>query len=179
MEGLGFNANLYKGSKRVAFAIDSGDGGEVIIRWEDRGSKEVEITARSFSGEEYTYGGTPEEKILNELLAKGTMKEEATLGAAGENFESVDIFIDRLVFEYELRKRLLKACKSRICYRLKTNRKGEYYSFKGEYSDQVKSELEHDLGDNLDIIYNEWFITNKGCPIPRQVDIQPEPLYKR
>jgi hypothetical protein len=32
-DGCGFNANLYRGSKKVAALIDSGNGGEVSIEW--------------------------------------------------------------------------------------------------------------------------------------------------
>lgn len=36
MEGNGFNADLYRGKKKVAFCIDEGCGGEVMIHWADR-----------------------------------------------------------------------------------------------------------------------------------------------
>ncbi len=62
MEETGFNANLYRGSKKIASVIDSGDGGETNVRWLDHGSGGVVISGRNFSGGVHVFRGTPEEK---------------------------------------------------------------------------------------------------------------------
>ena len=41
MEGYGFNATLYNGSKRIAFVIDEGRGGGLLFRYFDMANGKV------------------------------------------------------------------------------------------------------------------------------------------
>ncbi len=155
MEGYGYNATLYREKKKVATVIDSGDGGETMINWEDRLAKRVELTGRNFSGKEFTYDGTPEEKILIELLAKEPMKKDDDGIMTDGYSETEDMFIGSLVTDYEMKKELRRLCKGNVCYKLKSDPAGTYYARKATYSEKAKAILEQEHGDNLDIIYNE------------------------
>ena len=67
-EGQGFECTLYRNGKSVAKVVNTADGGEIDIYWNDTKAGRVEINTINYMEEPHTYNGTPEEKILMEYL---------------------------------------------------------------------------------------------------------------
>jgi len=162
-DGYGLNANLYKGKKKVATILDTGDGGEMDINWVDFKEDEVEITETGFSGEKNTYPGTPEQKILIDLISKEPPQkygEEYSKVLGEEYYLTIDTFINEMVEEQQRVKKIKSLCKKNVCFKLKSNKPNHCSSFKGEFTPQIKKHIEDKFGDDLMEIYNE---TICGC----------------
>lgn len=67
-EGYGFNAELHYRGRKVAFVIDSADGGCYNWYWEDTETDRVEVNTITESGKPTRYQGTPEEKRLCDAI---------------------------------------------------------------------------------------------------------------
>ncbi len=74
----------------------------------------------------------------------------------------VDLFIEKLIIDYHRRKSFSRLCKTNICFNLKSQKPREYFTRKGEYTPKVKAALEKAHGDDLAVIYNEWFFEKGG-----------------
>jgi len=163
-DGYGLNANLYKGKKNVATIFDAGDGGEMDINWVDFKEDEVEITETGFSGEKNTYPGTPEQKILIDLISKEPPQkygEEYSKVLGEEYYLTVGTFISDMRDEYENVKKIKSCCRKNVCFRLKSTDENTFVSYKGDYSPAEKKYLEEEYGDDLLEIYNERFTKKK------------------
>jgi len=111
MEGHGFNASLYRNGKKVAFVIDSAQGGCFDFQWTDWEEPKVDINIISYKGEPHTFQGTPEEKILTELV-ETLPKAKSEVFPDGVK-ETVDGFVAILIDQFERKKwlkRNLKKC---------------------------------------------------------------------
>jgi hypothetical protein len=131
MEGPGFNATLYRDKKKVAFVIDSAQGGDYDYQWYDKS----------------------EEKILRDYCAslpKYTMYDT-------EMSVSPDSLLAELVDAYENGKRFTRLCKTSTLFRLKGDNEGEYRSYKHPYSDVMEKMLREKYGDTIIEILNEKY----------------------
>lgn len=122
MEGTGFNANLYRGNKKVAFVIDDAQGGELRYEWEDYKAERVRIYGKNYAGEEFTYKGTPEEKLLVEYAA-------SLPGLKHGGIEipcSPDLLIEELINKAENRKHLKKLSKTKTLFKYEHDKDGQW-----------------------------------------------------
>ena len=115
MEGQGFNADLYKDGKKIAFVMDSAQGGCLDFEWIDR----------------------KEEKIINDYAK--TLPKSKTFGIEIEM--DADIIIDNLVNDYLLDKEYKRKCKNNVVFKTKEDEEGSYNVVKAEYNPDIKKRL--------------------------------------
>jgi len=95
IEGQGYNANLYRNGKKVAFVIDAGDGGCVTIQWASEEAKdnqqqyldEMNAMADGFAGE------TAHEYFITCLVEKWDMNiraKKSVVFRKRPNYSSLD-----------------------------------------------------------------------------------------
>ena len=134
MEGYGFNANLFRGKKKVASAIDSGDGGEVNIRWLDRQDN-------------------TEENLLKEHLAKLPKVKTEWTGCGDLEIDEgwfVSECVTKWEHEKEIRK-MVKQCKIKTLYRNSNHKNGQYGILSAPCDDQVRNWLKNKYGNDIEI----------------------------
>lgn len=148
MDGFGYNAELCRDGKPVAFVIDGGNGGSIEIQWKDTQANRVKINIITSDGKPYTYSGTPEEAILAEHLK--TLPTEILDGI--EISVCKDIFIGELVDEFENDKRYRRLCKKSTLYR----KGGNVYSIKTPYNSQVANMLREKHPDLTEILNEKY-----------------------
>lgn len=132
MEGIGFNASLYQGGKKIAFVIDDATGGDLQIQWHDKTAKTALL------------------EYINTL-------PDCDIDGTGEHLVSmsVDIFISELVNQHMERQQKRRWCKNATVFRVKGDRQGEYRKVPVPYSSAVKAKLIEEYGDDLEEIVNE------------------------
>lgn len=103
-EGYGFNAELQRGGKPIAFVIDEANGGMYHFEWNDCGEPRIEVESQRLDGSPLILKCTPEEATLREHI-KGKsvrmMDKDFTL--------DIDMFVGILVDEWETQKRNKRA----------------------------------------------------------------------
>lgn len=105
MEGDGFNANLYLGSKKVAFVMDSAFGGDYTYEWV---SKE-------------------DETVFGAFLLTLPLVDMSEFGPEFEPFNvTPDIFMGELVGKFEEEREKRGWCRKSIVYRLKGDAIGRW-----------------------------------------------------
>jgi hypothetical protein len=154
MEGLGFNASLYRDDKKVAFVVDSAQGGCLDFEWVDSQEPAVNINITNRDGLHHTYKGTPEEKILAEYV--NSLPKIKFFGK-GLKVDS-DMFVTKLVEDSENEKRLKRMCRTKTLVRTKECKDEEYYSYNTPFTPKTKEFITNEHGDNLIEIINERFI---------------------
>lgn len=153
-EGGGYNADLYRGKKKVATVIDQGDGGEPYIYWVDVEAKIVPITITNHKDEKCTFHGTPEQKLFKEHLETLPLQKEFDM----ELRVSDDWFLSALVEAYEEGEQLRKWCKKKTVLKLNGQGDGEYSVLPQPYDHNQKASWEKVMGDKLVEIINERFL---------------------
>ena len=113
-EGHGFNASLYRDGKKVAFIIDSAQGGCYDFQWTDW--KEPKVNIINHKGKPYTFLGTPEEKILYKLVEK-LPKTKSEIFPDGMK-ETIDGFVAKIIDDFELKQKLKRACKKSYLFQI-------------------------------------------------------------
>lgn len=146
MEGCGgFNATLYRDGKKVAFVINSDDGG--CYQWEFGGYKSEE--ARRIAREE-------EAKL--KALCESIPPEPIKFGDETHMMDcDMDTFIAALVGEWEETNYWRKKCKTHTCVILKSHTDGQYIHWKLPYDARIKKHILEKYGDDLKEIVNERF----------------------
>jgi uncharacterized protein YodC (DUF2158 family) len=148
-EGHGFNAELLKDGQPVAFVMNAADGGPYDIEWYDRSNPKVEVTNPE-NGHKYRV--SPEEAALLDHT------KDMVFDMLGHDRKplhmGIDGYIEELVLAQTERKRLERACKTKTAFRLKAQRKGDYYTLNTPYTPQVHAHLVSKYGDQLEIVYN-------------------------
>ena len=134
MEGGGYNCDLYRDGIKVAEIIQSGDGGETNIQWTVKGEADK---LREHTKDMYY---PPELLDCKERPLKMGM----------------DGFIEELVIQFEVNKKLARAVKTKTCFRRKGQNPGDYYTYNRMFSAEVKANLQEKYPD-LEVIYNEQF----------------------
>ena len=119
-EGHGFNASLYRDGKKVAFIIDSANGGEYDYQWSDWKEPKVDINVTSWmNGEPITFKGTPEEKILYEHIE--TLPPIAPDDIITQEMKmDKDIFVSRLIEKYESERWMKRQLKNKFLFQIGT-----------------------------------------------------------
>lgn len=155
MDCPGFNATLYRDGVKVAFLIDDGNGGEVSFDWVDRSGPRVEVPWVNHQNEAIVIRGcTVEEGKLYDFLRGKTWNMGPELG--GKDIQTdPGYFVSELVGEFEDAKRFNRLCKTKVLFRLKTDKKGEWRTFKGAFTKQIKDWIVSKYGDQVESIMNE------------------------
>jgi len=167
-EGYGYNANLYRGKKKVAFCKDMANGGDVDIDWivgkipkneSDYPSEEKYKQAWA----EYHQANKEERDLLEAHLA--------TLDHVPSNYEGLsDLEIDAgwfvtdCVSKYEadrdLRK-MKKECLTKTLFRKNdTPNKGAYRILKSPCNERARAIILRDFGEDVEI-FNDVIANNE------------------
>ena len=149
----GFNASLYCDGQKVAFVIDSGNGGELTFQWTDRNEPKVDIKWVNHKDEEIVFKGTPEEAKIHNLLFGQKMEFEGKLRGQ----KSLELFVAELVNEVENNRRFKRLCKTKTLFQVKGDEKGSYRVIKQIYSKRIRDFIERTYGDQVEVILNEKF----------------------
>ena len=150
------SCTLYRDGKRVAKFFDAGDGGEAEIEWLDRDKPKVDITIINYMENEYTYKGTPEEKILAEHTKDMFYDRESSSGNPLRM--GMDGFIFKLIEAFEEEKQYKRWCKKQTCFRLKGDEEGSWRTIGVSFNlPWVKPHLVAKYGDQIEEILNERF----------------------
>lgn len=156
-DGMGFNATLYRGSKRVAKLHDAADGGMMSIYWEDRQEPKVPFTFVNWQKKECTINVFPEEAALRAFLKDKVF----TCPYTGENHPmDIDIYLSELVDAHRNDKRLRKLCRDHIIVRTDKSEDDEMYTFKLPYSADALEKVKKRLalnGEKVIEVINERY----------------------
>ena len=157
-DGYGFNANLYRGKKKIAFVRDMGCGGEVDIDWliEKLPKPEREYDSeKEYKKAWAKYKAERQEEI--DLLKAHV----ATLPSVKSNFFpdqplKIDMgwFITDCVSKWELDKevkKIAKQCKTKTLFRTPTHNSGQYASLNHVCDDRVRDHLRMRYGNDVEI----------------------------
>ena len=134
-EGYGFNATMYRGGKKIAFVMDSANGGMYDWDWVDR----------------------KEETIL-EMNVATLPKVPSGYEGIGELTIDMDWFISELVEDFENDRDFRTKCKSKTLFILYSHQNGEYIIHSAPYTASVKTRIEAEYGKDLKEIINERFM---------------------
>ncbi len=137
-EGQGFNAELLRDAKPVAFVIDSAQGGEFEYQW---------------------YGGGNAEMLKLREFAKAqppVKSGEFTLEM------DMDLYVGSLLDAYLEDRQKRNWCKTKCVFRLKSDKKGEYRTIPAPRNNPgfiVKciAGLKEKYGDSIEEILNEKY----------------------
>jgi hypothetical protein len=151
MEGLGYNAMLYRDGIKVAFVIDEGNGGEMLLRWADCKASRVEVPWSDYQGKPNSILCTPEEAKLYEFI-RGKMVDYRF---SGQSQISIGIFLAGLVDDYESPKRFKRICKTKTLFRVKGDKSDEWRTIKEIFSKRIKDFIVGKYGDQVESIMNE------------------------
>lgn len=160
-EGHGFNASLYRDDNKVCLVIDDASGGDYQYQWVDWKANKVEVKGANFSGDVYSYQGTPEEAMLHKFVSKLPWEQEEFMDRPHPI--TPDDFVCKLVTEYEKAISFKKACKKGLCIQvgdqIGTN---EYIIFKGINSkdERIPGILKQRYPKQKVVILNEVYGVN-------------------
>lgn len=137
-EGLGYNCDLYRGSKKIGFCMDdAGGGGMYPIEWVDKS----------------------EEKLFNDHVASLPKVKSHGMDLTIDQ----GWFVEELVNEFELQKdvkKMRKQCETKTLYRPLDAKQGQYYIHAVPYSEQVKGAIIKKHGEKVEI-FNEVLAAGK------------------
>ena len=136
----GFNADLYRGKKKVVGVINDDSGGETMFHWFDTDVEQVEITNIDNN---HTFKGTPEEKLLYEYCF--TLPKWKSEFDGKEFHITPDIFVGEMVngimddkeVKKDLRKYYIFVVDGEI-RQIPTKHKGQKVSVKGITNHLIK-----------------------------------------
>jgi len=148
----GYNATLYREGKKIAFLIDSGNGGMLDVQWADRDVKYVSVDWINSDGKPVTFKCHPEEKLIRDSIRGKTWDFE------GQDMGQIDLdhHLACLVQDAENDARFKRMCKKETLFRLKTDPKGEYRRCPAVFSKRVKDLLLIKFGE-IEVILNEKY----------------------
>ncbi len=115
-EGHGFNLSLYRDGIKVAFVVDSANGGDFEYSWEDREQPQVDIHITGWEGKPVTFKGTPEEKIFREFC-ESLPEVKSDIDSSMMKVDD-DLFISRLIDEYLSKQWLQKKLKKFFLFQI-------------------------------------------------------------
>ena len=137
-EGLGFNANLYKGKKKIAFAYDDASGGEVDIDWIDR-NEEAEL-----------------DRFCNTLPVLEFENPKVTLTV------DAGLFVSELVERFRDVNKMRKQCRTKTLFRSSDEGYGRYRILNAICDDRTRTHLRTKYGNDVEI-FND-VLASGGTP---------------
>lgn len=155
MEGPGFNAELCCDGKAVAFAIDEGCGGEVMLQWQDWKETKVEAEITRYDKTKATIKCSPAEAACRDYCrGKLAYPGDDTLGDLELDPESL---VSNLVFEAQRQARLRRQCRTKTLFRLRSDGPDNYRIVKKKYSAELEDWIRKRHGDDVIEIINTRF----------------------
>jgi hypothetical protein len=148
-----FSCILYLDGKKAAEVSNDGNGGMNMTRWLDRDLQRAFLAhcvtvARPIM--DSWSAGLPD--------AKPTSDETFAMYCKSE--EVIDVVVNDFLGKMAEEKQLKRLCKTKVVFRLKGDRDGEWRGFKADWTtqkDSAKARLVKDFGDQLAEIANERF----------------------
>ena len=138
-DGYGFNANLYRGKKKIAFCFDDARGGEVDIQWLDG------------------YHGV-EAQLLQTHVDSLPLAESGFGGMLPLKIDT-GWFVTELVTKWEeerdLRK-MQKQCKTKTLFRQADSKSNSYFVISAPLTDELRTRLKAKHGEDIEI-FNDVF----------------------
>jgi len=153
-DGDAFNVNLLRDGKKVAEVMYDGRGGDWDWDWCDRTKPRIEFERLNGAGDRVMFLGTHEEACLYAAIEGKTY----TPPWSDEALQiTPDDFIDDLINEDREHREMLKWCKTKTVFRLKTDPTdtGSWSTIAAPYSPRVKEQMLKRYGDNIAVIMNE------------------------
>jgi hypothetical protein len=138
MDTIGFNADLYRGNKKIALAIDDGNGGEVYLQGL---SRDEEDKLNTFC------------KSLPQIDTEYTFKLTVDIG----------LLVGELVAKFEKERdinKMRKQCLTKTLFRAKIHGYGQYGIFKNVCDDKLRQHIKAKYGDGVEI-FNDVFAQGK------------------
>jgi hypothetical protein len=155
-DGDGLNATLYRDGVKVAFILDEGNGGDMHLQWFDQQATRMTIPWVDYQGKPCTIRCTPEEAKLYEFLRGKTWTFGKEFGKPDQTIQTdPDDFIAELAEKTLNDNRFQKMCKTKVLFRLKTDKEGEWRTFKSPFTKNIKDWIVTKFGDQVDSIMNE------------------------
>jgi hypothetical protein len=154
MDGDAYNVNLLRDGKKIAEVIYSGHGGPLDWDWCDRMKPRVEVEVAAADGTKYIVRQTQEEVRLRKYLEGKTY----TLPGYPEEYPmDPDCFVDGLINDEMEKKQVLKWCRTKTVFRLKTDPEnmGAWRTISVPFNQNVKVHLMKVYGDTLGVVMNE------------------------
>lgn len=154
-QGGSYQANLYRGNKRVAAVVEEGEGDPLLFVWEDRNEPREEFTYVNFLGSAVTIRATTEQRAFLEHVSGLTYncpfeKKERPMDG--------DFFVATLVQDFEDIKWLKKETKKKTVFRLNEDEPGKWRIVNSFYNEQVKEWIEKTYGSRLAQVANDLFV---------------------
>lgn len=164
-EGHGFNANLYRGKKKIAFVIDDASGGEVDVDWTvgiPPKNKADYPTEKAYdkAWDSYRNARKEEADLLNAHLAKLPKVKSSFGDGKMELTVDSDWFVTELVARWgkeKAEKKIERDCKTKTLFRLEGDKTGQHWIVKAPFDEQVRAYLNKKHGDKLLEIINDRY----------------------
>ena len=131
-EGYGYECSLYRDGKKVGRVVDTANGGMVDF-----------------------YLNDGEEEILDAYCK--TLPKWKSQFDGKMNDTDADMFIGRLVDEYENEKRFKRICRTKTVVKMTTDEDGSYSTFKCKFTPEIKQKIIERYGDKIVEFVNERF----------------------
>jgi len=154
-EGYGYNCNLYRQNKKIAFCYDDASGGMVHIDWANFPKNRTDETMT-----EWKAWCDEEERLLNEHLS--TLPPIDTPYPSMPTMEvNEEIFLDELINRWEEAKterKLRKQCQTKTLIRLQGDNEYQYRIINAPLDDRLRNILQSRHGDELIEIINDRYL---------------------
>ncbi len=157
-DGDGYNANLYRGKKKIAFIIDEGNGGEIHIDWmpdqtpHDTNNEKWKIWRELKNAEIHLL----ETHMANLPLCENSIDHSSYPVDA---FIFIEDCVNKFYMDKDIKK-MKKMCLTKTLFRHSNNRRGEYITRDAEYDSRIKAELKNRYGNDIEI-FNEVLERNE------------------
>jgi len=151
-EGHGFNAELCRDGRPVAYVIDSAQGGEYEYQWYDHGAPRVDIRGINYENQVHMYKGTPEERLFVEAANVQTYVSEC--GERETQSKDADIVMGELVDAWESNRKFKRLSKTRTLFRLKGDEPESWRAIKAPFHQKVVAHIREKYADKLETVYD-------------------------
>lgn len=157
-EGIGLNATIYLGKRKIADVLDDANGGDVQIHYIAR-EEEAPFVAMveawfTASGEEQRWN-----EEMQKLCAGSDLKPEPA-----RLISKIDQWIDARLADREREKNLKRWAKTKTPYRLKGDTPEEWRIIKSPISPKLIQYLRDKYGGQIETIYGEPAATTPTKP---------------
>lgn len=148
-----FSFTLYLDGKKAAEVSNDGHGGMNLTRWLDRELHRAFLAHCTTAARpimDSWRSGDPDDALTTDEMFAVYVKSE----------EVIDVVLNDFLANMEEEKQLRKLCKTKVVFRLKSDKDGEWRAFKADWAtqkDAAKARLAKDFGSLLGEIANERF----------------------
>lgn len=115
-DGYGYSCNLLRNNKKIAEVVEDGWGGGLQFHWADRNTSAV-VNSRTYDDQSHSFQGTVEESLFYAEIMK--LPKIPAHNGLPEMFTDPDIFVDELVNDLLLVKKIKSDLKKNITIQCK------------------------------------------------------------